>query len=265
MRVLLVDDEPLALERLRVAFREIPGADVVGSAQDGAEAAGMIAALAPDLVILDVQMPQKTGMAVAAELEGEHRPEVVFVTAFQHYAPDAFGVEAADYLLKPVRFDRLRQAVERARRRRSLRDAAGRAAELETVVDALRTASRPAPPDSPYESEIWTPGRHGLVRVPVDHIDWIEAARDYVLLHTATRSHILRITMSALERKLDPAQMLRVHRSAFVRPDAVVEVQRPGKGLMTLVLKDGALVQVGPSYVQAAARSLRLEREPAGG
>ena len=263
LRVLLVDDEPLALERLRVAFREIPDVEVVGAASDGEEAARQIADLRPDLVILDVQMPRKTGMAVAAELKGERKPEVVFVTAFEHYAPDAFDVEAADYLLKPVRFDRLRQAVERARRRRGLREAADRAAELETVVHALRTSARPGPADTRYENEIWTPGRHGLVRVPVDQIDWIEAARDYVLLHTATRSHILRITMSALQEKLDPGKMLRVHRSAFVRPGAVQEVQRPGKGLLTLVLRDGASVQVGPNYVQAVARALKLDRNSA--
>ncbi|HEX8569796.1 MAG TPA: LytTR family DNA-binding domain-containing protein [Caulobacteraceae bacterium] len=262
MRVLLVDDEPLALDRLKVAFDQMTDVEVVGAAQDGDEAAALIATARPDLVILDIQMPRRSGMAVAAGLTGEHRPEVVFVTAFEHYAPDAFEVEAADYLLKPVRFDRLRQAVERARRRRALKDADGRAAELETVVQALRAEQR-RPADSPYETEIWAPGRQGLVRVPVESIDWIEAARDYVLLHTSTRSHILRITMSALEKKLDPELMLRVHRSAFVRLDAVGEVQRPGKGLMTLVLKDGATVQVGPNYAHDVARRLRLDRPAA--
>jgi DNA-binding LytR/AlgR family response regulator len=254
-----VDDEPLALERLGVAFRNIPNAEVVGTASDGEEAGERIAALKPDLVILDVQMPGRNGMAVASALPEETRPEIIFVTAFEHYAPEAFEVEAADYLLKPVRFDRLRLAVERAGRRRAMREATGRAAELEEVVAALRADARPKTDGQRYDSEVWVPGRHGLTRVDVQRIDWIEAARDYVLLHTSTRSHILRTTMSALQERLDPAVMMRVHRSAFVRHDAVAEVQKPGKGLMTLVLKDGAEVQVGPNYASAVAQALKLE------
>ena len=262
MRVLLVDDEPLALDRLRFAFGDIAGAEVVGAARDGQEAGEMITALQPDLVILDVQMPGKTGLAVAAALPEERRPEIVFVTAFEHYGPDAFEVEAADYLLKPVRFDRLKQAVERARRRRAEREALGRSAVLETEVAALKGAQPPV--DDGWWNEIWTPGRHGMVRVPVDDIEWIEAARDYVLLHTRTRSHILRATMGALEKRLDPARLMRVHRSAFVRLEAVQEVQRPGKGTMNLVLRDGAVVQVGPNYSAAVLRALRLDpAEPA--
>lgn len=256
LRVLIVDDEPLALERLRVAFQGIDGAEVVGSASDGSSALSAIETLSPDLVVLDVQMPGATGIQVAARLEDAHRPEIVFVTAFEHHAPDAFEVEAADYLLKPVKFDRLRQAVERARRRRRERDAAGRAAELETEVDALKAAA--APSASPYDAEIWAPGRHGLVRVAVTSIDWIEAARDYALLHTPTKSWILRITMAALQTKLDPAVMLRVHRSAFVRKDAVASVGRPGKGLIALTLKDGTEVQVGPNYTRAVLAALGL-------
>jgi two-component system LytT family response regulator/two-component system response regulator AlgR len=261
LRVLLVDDEPLALERLGVAFRNIPDADVVGSASDGEEALERIEALKPDLVILDVQMPGRNGVAVASALEGENKPEVVFVTAFEHYAPDAFNVEAADYLLKPVRFDRLRLAVERAARRKALRDADGRAAELETVVAALRAEARPRAADTAgrYDAELWVPAKNGMVRVDVDRIDWIEAARDYVLLHTHTRSLILRATMSALEERLDPSVLGRVHRSAFVRWKSVAEVLRPGKGLMSLKLNDGAEVQVGPNYIAAVTRALKLD------
>ena len=249
LRTILVDDEPLALERLQVFFRDIDGAEVIGTARDGREAAEMIADLKPDLAILDIQMPEQNGLRVAATLgEEEKRPEIVFVTAFEQYAPDAFEVEAADYLLKPVRFDRLWQAVERAKRRRYLRETAGR-------VEAAEQAGEGR---SPHEDGIWVPTRTGSVFVPVETIDWIEAQRDYVMLHTATRSHIIRMSMRALEEKLDPAQLMRVHRSAFARPSHVVEVQRMGKTINALVLRDGAIVQVGPNYSKSVAERLKL-------
>ena len=229
LRTLLVDDEPLALERLQVFFRDIDGTEIVGTARDGREAAEAIERLKPDLALLDIQMPEQNGLRVAATLPPEQRPEIIFVTAFEQYAPDAFEVEAADYLLKPVRFDRLWQAVERAKRRRHMRDLAGR-------------AEAAAPSAGPREDGLWVPTRAGAVFVPVEAIDWIEAQRDYVMLHTATRSHILRISMRALEEKLDPGQLMRVHRSAFARPGNVVEVQRLGRTINALVLKDGAIV-----------------------
>ncbi|HYD38950.1 MAG TPA: LytTR family DNA-binding domain-containing protein [Allosphingosinicella sp.] len=245
LRTLLVDDEPLALERLTVFFRDIDGAEVVGTARDGREAAEAIERLKPDLALLDIQMPEQNGLRVAATLAPEDRPEIIFVTAFEQYAPDAFEVEAADYLLKPVRFDRLWQAVERAKRRKQMRDLAGRA-----------EAAVPGP--APHEDGLWVPTRAGAVFVPVETIDWIEAQRDYVMLHTATRSHILRISMRALEEKLDPGQLMRVHRSAFARPANVVEVQRLGRTISALVLRDGAIVQVGPNYSRAVAERLKL-------
>jgi len=246
LRTLLVDDEPLALERLQVFFRDIAGAEVVGTARDGREAAEAIERLKPDLALLDIQMPEQNGLRVAATLPPEDRPEIIFVTAFEQYAPDAFEVEAADYLLKPVRFDRLWQAVERAKRRKRLRTLAGRA-----------EAAATAPADT-HEDGLWVPTRAGAVFVPVEAIDWIEAQRDYVMLHTATRSHILRISMRALEEKLDPGQLMRVHRSAFARPANVVEVQRLGRTINALVLRDGAIVQVGPNYSKAVAERLKL-------
>ena len=245
LRTLLVDDEPLALERLQVFFRDIAGAEVVGTARDGREAAEAIGRLKPDLALLDIQMPEQNGLRVAATLPPEDRPEIIFVTAFEQYAPDAFEVEAADYLLKPVRFDRLWQAVERAKRRKLLRTLAGR-------------AEAAAPQSDPRQDGLWVPTRSGAVFVPVESIDWIEAQRDYVMLHTATRSHILRISMRALEDRLDPAQLMRVHRSAFARPGNVVEVQRLGRTISALVLRDGAIVQVGPNYSKAVAERLGL-------
>lgn len=254
MRVLLVDDETLALDRLRAFFSDMDGVEVVGQARDGDEALEQIARLTPDLVILDVQMPGKTGLRAAAELDIEPRPELVFVTAHEHYAPDAFDVDAADYLLKPVRIDRLRQAVDRARRRRMLREQAARAGQLEEEVQQLRSSGVHALDDNGF----WVPERDGQRRVPIESIDWIEAARDYVLLHTNVRSHLLRTTMAALEEKLAGSALLRVHRSAFVRPDKVNEVKRVGRSLC-LVLQDGAHVQVGPSYVGAVRGALSLD------
>ena len=240
IRVLLVDDEPPALERLAVFFANLPDVIVVGTASNGIEAKAAIAELSPDLVMLDIQMPGLSGLAVAGELDTDDRPEIVFVTAFEHFAPDAFEVEAADYLLKPVRFDRLRQAVDRARRRRE-----GRLA-----------LSRNPSHSSEYDDAIWVATRRGQVRVPVDLIDWIEAAGDYAMLHTKTQAYLYRTTMSALEKRLDPKQLRRVHRSAFVRPERVMEIRREDKWLVTLCLDSGVQVAVGPHYVKDVVREL---------
>jgi len=244
LHVLLVDDEPLALRRLETLFGDIDDVEVVGTASTGEEAEDRIARLRPDLVMLDISMPQKSGIRVAADLVADPRPEIIFVTAFEQYAPDAFEVDAADYLLKPVRFDRLRQAVERARRRQTMRDAADRLAS--------------APPTEIREEAIWVQIASGNLRLPIAQIEWVEAARDYVLLHTATRSYIHRISMTALEQMLEPAQIMRVHRSTFIRPALVKAVQRLGKGLIALEMEDGAVVQVGPSYVRAVLERLGL-------
>jgi len=247
--VLLVDDEPAAVERLAALFSQIEGVRVIGSACNGREVAEQIYALKPDLVMLDIQMPGQSGLSVASSLPLDARPEIIFVTAFEIYAADAFEVEAADYLLKPVRFDRLRQAVERAKRRRDLREAAAR-----VTTDAGGNDHQ----TDENVSGLWVQVRDGHIRVPLAQIEWIEAAKDYVLLHTELRSHIHRTTMSALETALDPDQLLRVHRSAFVRPARVQKVERVGKGLIALVLKDGVTVPVGPTYVKTVVKRLGL-------
>jgi len=197
MRVLLVDDEPLALDRLRTFFGDIEGVEVVGEAADGNEALEQIIRLTPDLVIMDIQMPGRNGLRTAADIDVDPRPELVFVTAHEHYAPDAFEVDAADYLLKPVRFDRLRQAVGRARLRRKMRESVEQAKQLQEEVESLR--AKGALP-MVEEDGFWVPERNGQRRVPIESIDWIEASRDYVLLHTPVRSHLLRITMATLAR-----------------------------------------------------------------
>jgi two-component system LytT family response regulator len=253
MRVLLVDDEGLAIDRLATLLRDIDGVELVGTATSGDEALERIAMLRPDLVILDIQMPGRDGLRTAADIPIDPRPEIVFVTAHDHYAPDAFDVDAADYLLKPVRLDRLTQAIGRARRRRALREQANIAGQLAEQVETLRSNIA----EHREEAGFWVPERQGQRRVQLDTINWIEAARDYVLLHTDMRSHMLRITMSALEAKLGGGALLRVHRSAFVRPDRVVEIRREHRSV-TLILTDGAHVPVGPSYLAAIEATLGL-------
>lgn len=257
MRVLLVDDEPLALTRLKIGFRDIPDTIVVGTAEDGETALTRIAELRPDVVVLDMKMPIRNGLDVARALSADDAPEVIFVTAYDQYAPEAFDVEAADYLLKPVHFDRLRIAVERARKRKAHREAGATIEELAGLVRALRERPEIDPPSlRKYESELWIPGTNGMTRVPVAAIMWIEAARDYALIHTSTRSFILRETMGALEERLDPALVLRVHRSAFVNPASVTAIRKLGKGLIALTLGNGHITPVGPSYTKAVVAAL---------
>lgn len=261
MRVMIVDDEPLALERLRLCLDQTPGVEIVGEARDGDQALQRIAALEPDLVLLDIQMPGPSGVAVARALSRSSRPEVVFVTAFAEFAPEAFELEAADYLLKPVRFDRVQEAIRRAARRLEISKTYGRVSELESALRAPRSAPAQAP-TAAYESEIWIKQRDGFARVDVEQIRRIEAARDYALIHTATKTHILRVTMADLERRLNPAATLRVHRSAFVRLDAVRRVERNGRNLMRLHVEDGAVIDVGASYSKRVAIALRLDADP---
>jgi DNA-binding LytR/AlgR family response regulator len=238
LRVLIADDEPLALERLRVAFGDIADTEVVGAAANGVEALQLIAELKPDVAVLDIQMPGRTGLGVAAALPADDRPEIIFLTAYDSHALDAFDVEAADYVLKPLRLERLRQAVDRARRRRR------------ATPDPTSEMVTPGAAGNGF----WVQGRRGPVLVPLAAIAWIEAAKDYVLLHTAERSHILRATMAAIEASHPPPTLVRVHRSALVRPGAVKALQGSGAGRPTLVLADGAPVAVGPSYLPEVAR-----------
>jgi two-component system, LytTR family, response regulator len=254
MRVLLVDDEPLALERLQVAMAAIPDATVVGTASDGIEASEKIATLQPDLAILDIQMPGLSGIDLVRSMPATARPDIVFITAFNDFAIEAFEIDATDYLLKPVSFDRLRLAIERVRRRAlSSRD--------RRTDDSMRTHFGPQPGgtgEGRYDDSLWVPSRGSAVCVPVVAIDRIEAARDYILLYTEAKSYILRAKLGDLEKQLDPALMLRIHRSHMVRISAVIGIERPGKGVLRLMLSDGANLQVGPLYQERVMTALGL-------
>lgn len=252
MRVLLVDDEPLAIDRLRRFCMRLDDVTVVGEAGDGHEAVGKIAELSPDLVLMDIRMPGRTGVSVAASLVGGPAPEVVFVTAHAEFAANAFELGAADYLLKPVRQDRLQEAVSRARRRRHLNRTYDRLEALE-ALETERAAAAGARQDDDYATELWIRERGAQVRCAVRDIQRIEANRDYVLIHTPLKTFILRTTMAELEHKLDPRELIRVHRGAFVRLSTVERVEGDRRRPQRLRTRDGAVIEVGASYTRRTA------------
>lgn len=240
IRTLLVDDEPLALDLLRLECARIPHAEVVGQACDGGEALQAIADLRPDMVLIDIQMPVLNGLSVLRDHTG-WQPQFVFVTAHANYAVDAFDLEAADYLVKPVQRDRLARAFDRVRRK-LLTQAAG----------AVRP-SREADADA-----IWVSGREGYVRVALADIDWIESDRDYVLIHVGGRSHILRATLTSIAARLDPRVFVQARRSALVRLAAIRGVHRARRGLIELALADGARVRVSRGHAAGVRAALGL-------
>jgi two-component system, LytTR family, response regulator len=231
-RVLIVDDEPLARERLRDLLTDDPEVAVVGEAADGDQAAEAIRTLAPDLVFLDVQMPGRDGFAALAELEPAQLPLTVFVTAYDQYALKAFEVHALDYLLKPFDAERFRSALARAKERLA-RDRAG---DIKNNLLALlgQTADGPRPLE-----RVAIKSGEGIFFLRTDEIDWVEAAGNFVRFHCGGKAWLHRETMSRLEAKLDPEKFVRIHRSTIVAVEAVKELQPLFHGDYTVVLRDG--------------------------
>ncbi|WP_421851165.1 LytR/AlgR family response regulator transcription factor [Novosphingobium sp.] len=237
MRTLIVDDEPLAVERMQILCARIPALNVVGTASDGAAALRLCEALAPELVLLDMTMPEVDGLGVARGLVGmSPRPAVIFVTAHDHFAVEAFDCEAVDYVLKPVAQDRLERAVDRALARR------------DTAAPAL---SEPAV-ESPWIEEFWVPHRSELIRIAAGDIDRIDAERDYVRLNVGTRSYLLLHTIQRLEDRLDPERFIRLHRSTIVRRDRIAGLKHDGLGVWSAQLADGELLRIGRTYLAKA-------------
>ncbi len=252
LRVLVVDDEPLARRRLEILLRDLPDVALAGAAADGIAAGRMIADLAPDVVLLDIKMPGVSGLDVLAALPPATAPIVIFVTAFDRFAVEAFERAAFDYLLKPVEPERLAQALERARQALADRTAGERVAELEEIVRNLRGGA--ALPASPFERDMWIHERGGRTHLAVAAIDWVAAERDYVRIHAGPRSFLVRQSIGALAARLDPAQFVRVHRSSLVRRDRIVRI-RHASGRGSVVLSTGAEVLVSRRHM-AAVRGL---------
>ena len=235
--IVLVDDEE-DLREPTAAYLADNDMDV-SEAGSGRELDAIMAARPVALVVLDVSMPEEDGFSIARRLRASGQPiGIIMLTARRDVIDRVVGLElgADDYVMKPFEPRELLARIRSVLRRLA-----------EPQPAPLPAAAPPAPAAGEYAQEFWIPTGRGQIRVPIEAIEWIEAAKDYALLHTAERSHMLRVTMGALERDLDPAAMVRVHRSAFVSPDAVASVSQVGRNI-TLVLKSGASVRVGPQH-----------------
>ncbi len=229
MRVIIVDDEPLARERIRTLAAGHADLALLAECEDGPTAVETIDALRPDLVFLDVQMPELDGFEVLEALEA--RPAIIFVTAYDEHAVRAFEVNAIDYLLKPVEPARFDAALDRARAR--MREPGrSRDAALELVLDELRRVRQ-----RPARLVIRDGSKVGFVAV--DQVDWIDVSGNYARLHTAHGVHLLRETLKQLEQRLDPERFVRVHRSIIVNLERITAVEPYFHGEYTLTLKDG--------------------------
>ena len=249
LRILIVDDEPLAREGIRLLLESEPDVEVVGEACDGPEAVSAIEKLHPDLVFLDVQMPGMTGLEVLSRVEVERMPEVVFCTAYDQYALQAFEHHALDYLLKPFDDERFHGALERARSRIRDRGADNLGRRMLALLAEYGSDGAPAAPrkaGSPFADRlaVKTGGRTYFLRT--EEIDWIEAADYYVKLHVGGKEHLLRESMNRLEKELDPQRFLRVHRSSIVNLDRVKELHGRGND-HAVVLHDGTRLTLSRS------------------
>ncbi len=240
-RVLIVDDEPLARERIRTLLGEDTGFEVAGEAGDGATAAQAIAALHPDLVFLDVQMPGGDGFDVIDAVGADKMPFVVFVTAYDRYALRAFDVHALDYLLKPFDRERFRQALTRANEQLEHQNGGDIEKRLAAIVNDLRPGK--ARTD---RFVVKSGGRIFFVRSA--EIDWVESAGNYVKLHVGNDSHLIRETMNGVETKLSPETFVRIHRCHIVNIEQVRELQPWFNGEYVVFLKNGTRLTLSRGY-----------------
>ena len=244
IRALIIEDEPLGRERIRSLLDAEPDVQVVAECPDGLAAAAAVLEHAPDIVFLDVEMPGLDGFAVLDKLKGlvDRLPVVIFVTAYYKYAVRAFEVHALDYLLKPFDDDRFRQALERARAELGQQQTGDVNRRILAMLDEMKTPRG----DFVDRFAVQTSDRVFFVRA--EDVDWIEAASNYVRLHTGKSSHLIRGTMQSVEARLDPDRFLRIHRSAIVNIDRIRELQPWFHGEYKVILTDGTTLTLSRGY-----------------
>jgi two-component system, LytTR family, response regulator len=250
LRAMVVDDEAVARRRVRRLLASEPDVTVAGEYGDGASALDAIVAGRPDLVFLDVQMPELDGFDLVRALGTEAMPAIVFVTAFDRYALQAFDVHAIDYLLKPFTPERFRAAVARARERITSRRAGG---DIAALVCALRERPR-------HLSRVVVRTGAKLVVVDLGTVDWIASADNYVRLMAGGKEYLLRETLAGLEQQLDPDRFVRIHRSTIVRIDRIAELHPASHGDVDVVLRDGTRLSLSRTFRPRVEAGLKPRR-----
>jgi len=241
IRVLVVDDEPLAREKIRTMVADDPEIEIIGECVNGEEAVAAVESLLPDLMLLDVQMPLIDGFAVLAALKSVHLPAVIFITAFDHYAVHAFEVHALDYLLKPFDRERFDAAITHAKAH-IWRERTG---QLDPRILALLKQIE-AGSKHLERLVVKTSGR--VFFLLTDDIDWIEAEGNYVNVHTAQKAYLLRESISSLEAQLDSKKFIRIHRSTIVHLSRIKELQSWSHGEYRVILHDGTQLTLSRNY-----------------
>jgi len=254
IRAIIVDDEELGRRGVRARLAGAPDVEIVAECATGAAAIESIAALSPDLLFLDVEMPELDGFGVIEALASRELPYLVFVTAHDRFAARAFDVHAVDYVLKPIDDERFARTMVRVRKALAA-DALARDPGFDRRVRAAVDEARRLTPAAPQRCERIAVRNGGRVQLlAVDEIDWVEAAGDYVTLHAGKREHLLRETMGSIERRLDPDRFARIHRSTIVRIDRVAELTATDNGDYVVVLRGGKELKLSRGYRHALGR-----------
>lgn len=241
IRTLIVDDEPLARDRIKRFLRDEDDVHVEGECGNGVEAIDSIAEKKPDLVFLDIQMPEKNGFEVIKSLPAGKLPTIIFVTAYDQYALQAFDVHALDYLLKPFNRERIKRAVARAREHIEHKRLGNLDDRLNSLIADLRSEKK-------YLDRLVVKAVGRVFFLKTDEIDWIEAAGNYVKLHVGREAHMIRETMNGIEAKLDPRKFLRIHRSTVVNIDRIKELHPMFSGDYAVLLRNGTELALSRNY-----------------
>ena len=257
LKTVIVDDEPLAINFLRGILSKFSNIDIIAECKNGREAVTAVSQNSPDLLFLDIQMPGMNGFEVVKKIQSDGMPLVIFVTAYDQFATDAFDVHAVDYLLKPVDHDRVGRAVDRAAARINANVDGDFKSPLIGAIDSIseRLAGEKSPESGLHNGEQQGVKRKLLVRdsgvvkvIPFDDIDWVDAAGDYMCVHAAGETHIIRITLGELMDRLDDKLFVRIHRSTIVNIERVVSITALPKGGSLLELSEGTTLKVSRNY-----------------
>jgi two-component system, LytTR family, response regulator len=241
LKVLIVDDEPLAREGLRMLLEGTHDLEAVSEARNGREAVAAIRTQCPDLVLLDVQMPRMDGFAVIEAVGPEQMPAVIFITAHSQYAIRAFEISAVDYLLKPVTEERFRLAFQRARARRQVTPADDTTQQMLSVLEAIAHPRR-------HLARLAIRSGERTIFLPIEDVDWIEAWQNYVRVHAGRAIHLLHVPMNTIEASLDPSTFVRIHRSHIVNVKRIKQLWSSSHGQYFVELTTGERLQSGRTY-----------------